>query len=394
MDPTLIAAQDQLDELLIRVRDAGVVALDTEFMRERTYRARLCLVQIAAGDDVFVVDPVDDLELQPVADLVADRVVEVVVHAGRQDLEIFSNRFGVVPKSIFDVQIAAGFTGRGASLSYGALVKDVLGKTLHKGEAYTDWCRRPLTRRQMQYAGDDVRWLVPAADALKRELRERNRLEWALQEMSYLEEEETYRIEPDEAWRRVSGRGALNGRQLAVLKELAAWREKSSMERDLPRGWVVKDVTLIEIARRQPSSMEALAAIRGMNGKEVARSGREILGVVAAGREASAPERAPAPDRAIQARTRVIAGLADVVVRTRCERAGIAPELVATRGDIESVLVDLFANSGDGAVAATDHRLLQGWRRELAGDAVLDVARGKLGVRSIDRPPYIEEIDV
>ena len=391
--PGVVTSNSALRDIAAEARENGAFGIDTEFMRERTYRAQLCLVQIASGSSISIIDPLADVDFQPVADLLADRSVEVIVHAGRQDLELFHDEFSVVPTSVFDVQVAAGFAGFGASLSYGALVKNVVDVTLTKGESYTDWCRRPLTDKQKRYAADDVRWLLQAAARLKEELTGLGRLEWAKEEMQPLGAESTYSADLDEVWRRVSGRGGLSGRQLAALRELARWREETAMRRNLPRGWVMKDATLVDIARRQPSSIDALARVRGLNAKEAERSGGEIMRALQRARDAVVPHSSPAPPREDQVRTRLIGGLADVVVRTRAEAAGIAPELVATRGDIESLLLQLFAaqRASNGRI---DHRLLRGWRKELAGDAVVALAEGRVGVRSIDRPPYVEEVEV
>ena len=390
----VVADAEALNEAVEAAQAAGTFGLDTEFMRERTYRAQLCLVQMSTPQTISIVDPLKELDLAPVAELLADPEVEVVVHAGRQDLELFHDEFSVIPTRVFDLQIAAGFAGFGASLSYGALVKAVLGKTLVKGESYTDWCRRPLTDKQLEYAADDVRWLLGAAAALKQRLVELGRLEWALEEMKPLSFEGTYNLDLDELWRRVSGRGTLSGRQLAVLRELARWREETAMKRNLPRGWLVKDASLVEIARRQPTSQDKLGRIRGLNARELGKSGTEIIRAVERGKSGSAPDVLPSPRREDQVRTRLIGGLADVVVRTRAEAAGIAPELVATRADVESLLIRIFTGKmGDEATNGTP-RLLQGWRRELAGDAVVALAEGRLGVKGIDRSPYIEEVEV
>lgn len=392
--PEVVTSSDTLAEIAAEAKRTGAFGIDTEFMRERTYRAQLCLVQIASGESISIIDPLAGVDFKPVADLLEDPEVEVVVHAGRQDLELFHDEFSVIPTNVFDVQIAAGFAGFGASLSYGALVKNVVDVTLTKGESYTDWCRRPLTDKQKRYAADDVRWLLQAAGALKTKLDGMGRLAWAKEEMGFLGATSTYEIDLDEIWRRVSGRGGLSGKQLAALRELARWREETAMRRNLPRGWVMKDATLVDVARRQPNSADALKRIRGFNAKEAERSGEAILRALDRARSADAPKSTPPPPREDQLRTRLIGGLADVVVRTRAEAAGVAPELVATRGDIESLLLQLFARRRSGSNGAWDHRLLRGWRKELAGDAVVALAEGRVGVRSIDRPPYVEEVEV
>jgi ribonuclease D len=227
---------------------------------------------------------------------------------------------------------------------------------------------------------------------LRDKLAASGRLQWATEEMQWLEAVETYDQDSSEAWRRVPGRGSLSGSQLTVLKELARWREETAAERNIPRGWVIKDVTLVEIARRRPDSMRNLVRVRGMNPKEANRSGDEILASIDAGRRAPAVEVEPVPGKQELVRARLVSGLADAVVRARSERAGIASELVATRAEIERLLMHRFsghAGSEDGR-----HRLLHGWRRELAGDAVLALAEGKMALRTITEPPFVEEVEL
>ena len=387
---SLVSSGAGLRSALDGARGSGRLALDTEFLRERTYRSRLCLVQIATPESLSLIDPLAKVDLAPLAELVADPSVEVVVHAGRQDFELFYERFGALPANVFDVQIAAGFVGHGASLPYARVVEILLGRKLIKGESYSDWCRRPLTESQLRYAADDVAWLLEVADRLKRELLERERLEWAREEMKGLEDKGTYEVDPGESWRRVGGRGSLSSSKLAVLREVARWREETAMRRDLPRGWVVKDPTLIEIARRGPRDLAGLRAIRGLNPAEAGRSGAELLAAVAKGARSRPPEEPGSLPRWAQVRARMLSGLADAIVRARSERAQIATELVATRGELESLLADVVTGSLDED--GSKHRLLQGWRRELAGGAVLNLARGRIAVRASDRPPYIEEV--
>ncbi|MDQ3940509.1 MAG: ribonuclease D [Actinomycetota bacterium] len=384
----LVSAPEEIDDLVARARLSGRVGLDTEFMREKTYRPRLCLMQIATGDDVFLIDPLTESDLAPAVALIADRDVQIVVHAGRQDLELFYEQFRTLPRNVFDIQMAAGFAGYGASLAYGRLIEAALGVSLEKGESYSDWCRRPLTGAQLRYAADDVRYLVAAADRIVTQLEDQGRLGWALEEMKMFERDETYAVEPEEMWRRVGGRGTLSPRHTAVLKELARWREETASRRDIPRGWVVKDPTLIELARRTPRSVRALKDIRGLNPREAERSGRDILAAIERGRSAPVVEKVAAPSRSAQARARMLSGLADALVRARCEAAGIATELVATRGELESLLAAFHA----GSLEENSHRLLQGWRRTLAGDAILGLAAGKIAVKAIDRPPYVQEV--
>lgn len=387
---SLVTSDEGLQHALDAVRTAGSMALDTEFMREKTYRARLCLVQVAALDHIFLLDPLSSLDLAPLAHLIEDPEIEVLVHAGKQDLEIFFEDYGCVPRNVFDVQLAAAFAGYGSSLPYGRLVESVLGLPLEKGESYTDWCRRPLTDAQMRYAADDVRYLPAVATHLKERLFELNRLEWLNEELKELERPDSYGIDIERVWKKVAGRGTLRGNQAAVLRELALWREEAAARRDLPRGWILKDPTLIELARRAPNSTSDLRSIRGLNPKEVERSADEILAAVERGRHAPKIEFEKAPSKAIQIRARMMSGLADALVRARCERANIATEVVMTRSELEAVLADVIS----GVPENGSHRLLQGWRRELAGEAVIGLARGAIGLRVIASPPYIQEVDI
>ena len=388
---TVVTTNESLSKVVAAARSSGRLGLDTEFLRERTYRARLCLVQVATADVIALIDPLAGVDLSPVAALVGDASIEVVVHAGRQDLDILYDHFDVLPSNIFDVQLAAGFAAYGSSLPYGRLVEATTGTTLTKGESYTDWCRRPLTTAQLSYAADDVRFLLPVADRLADRLERLGRSEWVAEEMAQLQDPKSYGLRPEDAWRRVSGRGTLSGRQTAVLRELAGWRERAAAKRDLPRNWIIKDPSLIEIARRQPESIAALKSIRGVNAKEAERSGRALLDAIALGRRAPVTNGAgPGWPRDVVARARMTLGLADAVVRARCERVGIATELVVTRAEMESLLGEVFAR----ALEESQHRVLQGWRRELVGETILALARGDLALRTTNVPPYIQEVVV
>jgi ribonuclease D len=388
--PALISSREEIAEAADLARRAGAVALDTEFLRERTYRARLCLVQVATRDGIWLIDAAVQDDLTAVTGLLADPSVEVVVHAGKQDLQIFHDAYGVLPRNVFDVQIAAGFAGLGASLPYGRLVAEVLGVRLEKAESYTDWCNRPLSEGQLSYAADDVRYLLGAADALKAQLNDMNRMGWVTEELAALQADATYTSDPGEAWRRVGGRGSLSGRQAAVLKEVARWREEAAEARNLPRGWIVKDVTLVEIARRAPASPAQLKAIRGLNPREAERSGASILAAVEQGKRADPITLKKSPSRAIQHRVRALTGIADALIKARSDQAGVAPEFVATRDELESVLVDVL----EGSDEVSRHALLVGWRLELAGRSILALVQGRIAIAATDTPPYIQEIEL
>ena len=387
---TLLTERSQIEGVVESARAEGRIGLDTEFMRERTYAPKLCLVQVAVGSEIALIDPLaGEMELAGIAELVSDPDVQTVLHAAKQDLEIFHLAFGAKPANIFDVQLAAGFAGLGASLPYGRLVEETIGTRLEKGESYTDWCRRPLTAAQMTYAADDVRYLIDVADVLGKRLRDQGRETWAREEMHVaLEDETVYATDPGEVWRKVSGRGSLSGKQMGVLVELARWREETAIRRNIPRGWVLKDVALVEVARRRPRTKAQLRAIRGINEKDADRMAEDLIAAVERGLEGPEVAQLPVAPRAAQARARMLSGLADALVRARSQHAGIAPELVATRGELEAIILDLVT----GKMDPSRHRLLHGWRRELAGQGVLDLAEGRIAVKAIATPPYVEEV--
>lgn len=385
----LVTEETELAEVVAGARAARSIGMDTEFLREKTYRAKLCLVQIATDDTIYLIDPLRGLRLDGIASLIADSDIEIVVHAGKQDFELFYEAHGVVPSNVFDVQLAAAFAGYGASLPYGRLVSELAGVQLVKGESYTDWCRRPLTESQSRYAADDVRYLRDISSRLTKELGQLGRTEWAREELARLfEDAEAYAFDPDTAWRKVSGRGSLSARQLTVLREVARWREETASGRNVPRGWLVRDPSLVEIARRGPSSIGELKAIRGLNAREAERSAGEIIAAVRSGRQQEAMEQGPNPPKSAQARARMLVGLADAVVRARCERARIATELVTNRSELETVLAEVV----NGSLDEDRHKILSGWRRDLAGEAVLALARGQIALKTIDRAPYIQEV--
>lgn len=385
----IITSSKRLEDFLAVARAERRLALDTEFLREKTYRARLCLVQLATRGEVVLVDVLADLDLGALSAIVGDEATEIVVHAGRQDFEILYEAHGLVPANVFDVQVAAAFVGLGSSLPYGRLVELVTGTSLTKGESYTDWCRRPLTSAQLQYAADDVRYLHEVADELARRLDDLGRAEWAADEMHMFEEEDTYRNDPEEAWRKVSGRGALNSRHLGMLKELAAWRERQAAQRNVPRGWVLKDAVLVDICRRRPRSARELKEIRGMSAGEADRSAAAIMAALERGASLQLPAGPRAPGRELQQRARILAGLADALVRSRCEREGLAPEVVVTRNEMESLLVALLTGR-DSEIDG--HRVMTGWRREFAGNAVAALARGRTALKAVPEAPYIAEV--
>jgi ribonuclease D len=306
---------------------------------------------------------------------VADPAVEVVFHAGSQDVPILRRAWGVQPRNLFDTQIAAGFAGYSAQAGYGNLLSRVAGVQLSKSAGFTRWDRRPLTPEQVSYARSDVQDLLALSDELQARLRDSGRLEWAREECRRLEDISDER-DPDEAWRRLPRAGQLRPRARAVAKELAAWRERTAAAENRPLGSVLADVALIEIARRQPESVKELQAIRGVRPDLGRKRGDAVLDVVRRGREAPPPN--------VEEWTRVESdsgdapriALCEALVRHRVTRAGLAYELVASRADLTEIAIAVREGN-----AEPDVRTLRGWRRDLVGAELLELLAGRVSLR-------------
>jgi ribonuclease D len=375
-----ITDADALAGLLADARSAGRCALDTEFVWERTYAPVLCLVQIATPARLAVVDPLRGAPLEPVAELMSDRSVVKAMHAAGADLTAFALHFGAPAAAVFDTQLAAGFAGYGGSLSLERLLDQAVHVRLKHAEGFTDWSKRPLTEAQVAYAADDVRHLLDAMDALEGRLAEQGRDRWAHEEMARRYDGALLIQDPDEAWRRVAGRGKLRGEQLSALVAVAAWREREARRRDIPTSWLVRDPTLVELARRRPRTAEEAADIRGLQIKRGPQLD-DLLRVLGQA-HGPPPERSVELSSELRDRIRVVLPLASSVLQAACAEAGIASELVATRDDLES-LIRIVAEGGD------DHPLLSGWRREVAGERLLRLLRGEIALRVVDGPPHV-----
>jgi ribonuclease D len=346
--------------------------VDTEFMSEGRYRAQLCLVGVAVGEEVALYDPLrDGVDPAPLADLLADSEVEVVVHAGRQDVAILRRAWGTAVRNLFDTQVAAGFAGFGAQTGYGGLLADVLGLRVAKSASFTRWDVRPLTAEQLAYARDDVAYLLPLADRLRQRLRASGRLEWAREECRKLEDATDER-DPDAAYLRLPRVAQASPAIRAVAKELAAWRERTAASEDRPVGSVLPDAPLMEVARRRPATAQALATIRGLQPATLRRRSADILSAVARGAAAD-PVRLDDGERVeASAEDAPLVALAEAVVRTRVLEAGLAYELVATRADLAQIIAAVRRGDPEPAV-----RTLQGWRRDLVGAELLNLLAGR-----------------
>jgi ribonuclease D len=365
-------------DLAARAAEHGRLAIDTEFVSERRYQALLCLAQLAVPDPgapdsvrTQVLDPLEgDLDPAPLAAALADPAVEVVVHAGRQDIAILRRTWETEVTNVFDTQVAAGFLGFGSQESYESLVRRVLKVRLKGSEGFTRWDRRPLTAEQLEYAADDARLLLALGGELERELTERGRLEWAREECRALEEASDER-EPGRVYERLPRLGRLSERGRAVARELVEWREAVARSVDRPPGFVLPDHALMELARRAPTDRHGLDQIRGLPPQTLHRRGDRLLEALERGRRRTPPPPPPAPPRRDPADAPLVS-LAQALVRHRSIESGVAVELIATQPEL-SALVSQLRRDEDGDRL----RVTRGWRRELVGDELRELMAGR-----------------
>ncbi|HEX5619951.1 MAG TPA: HRDC domain-containing protein, partial [Solirubrobacteraceae bacterium] len=334
-------------------------------------------VQVVVGDEITLLDPLSEegFDPAPLAGLLADPEVEVVLHAGRQDVAILRREWRTDITTLFDTQVAAGFAGFSAQAGYSGLLHDVLRIRLPKTASFTRWDVRPLTDEQLRYARGDVEHLLPLADDIRARLEPRGRLEWAREECRVVANASDER-DPEEVWRRLPRTASLDPRERAVARELAAWRERVASREDRPVGAVVRDPTVVELAKRQPTGRRELAQIRGVNPDVVRRRGDDIIAAVERGKHAE-PIRLDEGERiATEAQDGPVIALAESLVRARAQEAGLAYELIAARADLSPIVV--AARRGD---SEPDVRTLRGWRRELVGAELLELLAGRRGLR-------------
>jgi ribonuclease D len=349
--------------------------LDTEFVGERTYVPRLELIQVATPTRCALIDCQAVESLDPFYKLLWDPSIEKVVHAGQQDLELFTNLTGRTPTPVIDTQVASAMAGYGSQVGYAQLVERLLGVAVEKTETLTDWSRRPLTAEQIAYAADDVRHLLPLYEKLRSRLTELKRWQWLVEECRWLEvSTRSVPVDPTEAFLRVRGRGSLRAKGLAVLRELAAWREELAKEKNKPRSSVLRDEALVEIARKAPTNVSALRGLRAVRSRELDRQAEAVVQRVVAALE-SPKEEWPKPAQSDGPPTSTgVVELLQAVVRLRAEESSMAPSLVATHADLQR-LVQRHA-AGD----ASDLPIMQGWRRAIAGRDLLALLEGRVSV--------------
>ncbi len=369
MEP--ITSTKTLSDACGRLARHAFVTVDTEFLRESTYYPKLCVAQMASPDEAVVVDALaDGIELGPFFELMANDQVIKVFHAGRQDIEICWHEAGIIPTPIIDTQVAAMVLGYGDSISYDQLVQRITGDSLDKSHRFTDWTRRPLTPAQLTYAISDVTHLRDVYLELSADLGRRGRIDWMQEEMRTLTSPGTYRFEPEHAWERLKTR-VRKPRELAVLIEIAAWREREAQERDVPRGRVLKDDVVGDIAVQAPTTIERLGSLRSLpRGFERSKWGEAIVAAVKRGlaRDAKTLPRLDRPKPAINGQATV--ELLKVLLRMTAERHGVAAKVIATVDDLDRIAAEDEA----------DVPAMHGWRRELFGEHALALKQGRLSL--------------
>lgn len=367
----MITTTQELADACARLSKAPYITVDTEFLRETTFWPKLCVVQLADAVKPEVVDALaPDIDLSPLFELMANEAVLKVFHSGRQDIEIFHHLSGKVPHPVFDTQVAAMVLGFGDSISYDQLVGRTTGAAIDKSSRFTDWSRRPLSDEQITYAIADVTHLRQVYEKLSADLEKRSRAEWLLEEMEVLTSAATYESHPEDAWQRFRSR-LRKPRELAVMIEVAAWREREAQSRDVPRSRVLKDDALVEIATRAPRTVDALGALRAFpRGYERSRAGQEILEAVTRGVDRD-PASLPTMERERGGGGNpATVELLKVLLRMIAERHAVAAKVLANVDDLERIAADDEA----------DVPALSGWRRELFGEQALKLKAGTLAL--------------
>lgn len=382
----IIETTADLKALAEELSTAPYLALDTEFMRDSTYWPKLCLLQIAAPDVAAIIDPLaEDIDLAPFFELIKDPKIVKVLHAGRQDIEIFWHKGRVIPDPLFDTQIVAMVCGFGEAASYETLARKLARAEVDKSARFTDWARRPLTKRQLEYALADVTHLRIIYDKLSTELTRTKRESWVAEEIEALKSQELYALDPTQAWKRLRPRTG-NKRFLTALAAVAEWREREAQTRDVPRNRVLKDEVLLELAANPPEDGEALERIRSVpKGFAASRMGKSLLDAIAASKDAKPPEVPAEPERRRRRRepSPSAVDLLKTLLRLRAEEARVAPRLIANADDIER----LAAGDDDGVAA------LSGWRNEVFGKDAVALRNGQLSIALENGEAVVVELE-
>jgi len=368
--PDYVRTQAELLTAIARLSSSPFVAIDTEFLRERTYYPKLCLIQAGTDEYCVLIDVLEPLDLRPLFDFLNDRNRTKVLHAAHQDLEVLALTQGTllglpvkpINGPIFDSQVAAGYAGLAAQIGYGDLVQQRLNHSLDKAHARTDWSQRPLSSAQISYAADDVRYLVELYHNFKGTMRHTPQWSWIEEDAAQLEDPNLYATQPTDAWKRLKGLEQLTPQQLAAAKALAAWREQRAMQKDLPRSWIIADDVIRSLAERLPASIEAVANTQGVpKGLSEKRAG-ELLDLIAAASQSAADEPHTPWQRPPKSQLNKVTRLMEFV-RAEAKQLNISSELLATRREIEQLVFN--GKVGDFG---------QGWREAIFGKRLIKMA--------------------
>lgn len=366
-----IDSQAALEAFVERAKTARLLAIDTEFLREKTYYPKLCLMQIATDDERVIIDPfaVDDLTV--LKGVLEDENITKVFHAGHQDIEIILYDIGCVPHPVFDTQVAAALLGQTQQIGYGALVHSVCGVKLKKVDSFTDWSARPLSESQISYAEDDVVYLPQIYDSQIEALEKKGRLHWLDDELRIMELPETYMPDEQERFRRLKHVGQLSRRQMAAAREMTSWREIEARKRNVPRKWIITDEQIVESCKREPRTIDDLFMIRGMRERLTTRDARVLIELVVAALD-SAPDTWPELPTSgkSEANVDVQVDMLMAIVRIRARENDIAIPTLASHSD----LVEIARGHYDGA------EILRGWRRDIVGAELVDFLEGRLAL--------------
>ena len=378
-----IANQEDLEAFANRAMRSSVLAIDTEFLREKTYYAKLCLLQLATDDETAIVDPFEVDDLRVLAPLLENESVVKLFHAGGQDLEILLREVGTLPRPLFDTQVAAALLGHTQQIGYAALVHAECGVTLKKIDSFTDWSRRPLSESQLEYAADDVAYLPRMYERMRAQLVELGRLAWLDRDFEDLADPKRYATNERERYRRLKRVSQLSRRQLAAAREVAAWRELEAQRRDVPRKWVVTDEQIVEACKREARTIDELFMVRGMSDRLSTKDARCVVALMSSALDAP-PDAWPEPDRCGKNEPNVDAelDLMCALVRLRAKQNGVAFPTLASHDDLARVARG-YREGGD---------VLRGWRRSLVGEELLRLLEGKIALSLSNGESKVTEV--
>lgn len=369
-----ITTQKQLREFIDHARTCGLLAVDTEFLREKTYWPKLCLIQLATEERSVAVDPFKVGDLAPLNELFANENILKLFHAAGQDMELIHHELGVVPRPVFDTQVAASLLGDTLQIGYGALVGSELGVRLKKADSFTDWSRRPLTDSQIEYALDDVIYLPKLYRKMTERLEALGRQDWLARDFEELSDEARYVVDPDTRFKRLKRVNQLSSQQLSAAKLIAAWREKQAMRRNIPRKWVVSDEQIVEICKRQPRTLDDLFMVRGISNALRMDEARHVLSLCIKGLDAPEEEwpQLPKPPKS-EPNVDAQIDLMSALVKIRAKENGVAFAVLASHGDLAKIARGHYE----------DVDLLRGWRKRIIGDELVDLAEGRIGLTMV-----------